>query len=198
VKKPCGNYYAYSKYRSAIAEDCGCRCSYCDNHEDVIGGREATNLDHFRPWNKSFGSQGDKLFKHLKNDPYNLLHSCRPCNGFKLDCWPTEDPDVAFDGEKGWLNPFDVDRREYFLVDPDGTLKALKKPAEYQIKKLRLNRPLMKRLRQQGYLKGRLITLMEQFESKWIRVSEGGGDESGVRTAKEALCLLEAIRELMK
>src|SRR5258708_7470883 len=84
-----GSFYDYAHYRSVIAEDCNYRCVYCDCHEDCVGGREAMEMDHFRPWNKKFGVLEEKKFAHLVNDPRNLAHACGVCNGFKWVHWPT-------------------------------------------------------------------------------------------------------------
>jgi HNH endonuclease len=195
--KPNGSFYAYSHYRVAIAEDCGYRCVYCDNHEDVIGGREAMEIDHFRPWQKIFGPLKEKRFEHLKNEPKNLVHSCGVCNGYKRDFWPTEDTNRSHDDFKGWIEPFDECRSDFLKAKQDGTLDALKAPAEYQIRKLRLNRPLLARLREHYLLKNRLQAMMEICKPKWQAVVSQNPGSPHAQTATEALELMALIQQLL-
>lgn len=185
-----GRYYPYRHYSGAIAEDCECRCGYCDTHEAGLGGREAMSIDHFRPWQKTFGEKEERKFEHLRDDPENLVHACRVCNGFKWAHWPTEDPDLAFDHEKGWIDPFTADRGKFFAVEEDGTLVALQAPGQYQIGKLRLNRPVLKKQRS-------LLLLLERRESQWAAVVAESPGTPHAQTAQQALQLLAFIREML-
>lgn len=189
-----GTFYDYKKYRDEIAEDCQFRCVYCDSHEDIIGGREAMELDHFRPWQKKFKPDGDRKFEHLQHEPSNLVHACGVCNGFKWSHWPTEDPDRCFDEEKGWIHPFDNIRADFLEVIESGAIVAKKAPAQYQITKLRLNRPLLKRQREFHML----FCVFSEIEKKWKNViaHEAGSDHA--KTATEALELLSAIRSFIE
>lgn len=185
-----GSYKKYATYREAIAEDCQYRCGYCDCHQDSVGGFESMEMDHFRPWNKHFNLHG-KAFEHLRDDPNNLVHACGTCNGFKWAHWPTEDPNMEFDDEKGWINPFLNDRREFLQVLDDGTLESLKAPASYQIKKLRLNRPL---LRKQRELR-KLILGWETTEvPKWQEIVANQAGSEHARTAMVAMQLLGLVK----
>ena len=182
-----GGFYGYSRYRTAIAEDCNYRCVYCDCHEDSVGGREAMEMDHFRPWNKKFGIAGEMKFEHLENEPGNLVHACGACNGFKWVHWPTEDPDLAYDNEKGWIEPFVECRADFLKVQGDGTVTDLKAPAKYQIKKLRLNRPLLKRLRESKIV----LDLLENTQKPmWQSVVREQPCTEHAQTAAAALQLL--------
>lgn len=188
-----GAYYPYSKYRDAIAEDCQFRCVYCDSHENTIGGREAMELDHFRPWRKEFVPSKEKKFEHLKNSPQNLVHSCGVCNGFKWSHWPTEDPDRCYDHEKGWIDPFEEARANFFEVTQEGIVCAKKPPAQYQIIKLRLNRPLLQRQREFRIL----IDAFAATERRWQTVVDQEAGSDHAQTAAVALSLLRAIRLLL-
>ena len=185
-----GIYYPYQKYREAIAEDCQFRCVYCDSHEDTIGGREAMELDHFRPWKKKFAPPKEKEFEYLKNEPRNLVHSCGVCNGFKWSHWPTEDPNRCYDHEKGWIDPFEEVRANFFKVTQEGTVYAIKPPAQYQITKLRLNRPLLQRQREFRFL----IDTFTATEKKWQAIVDQETGSDHAQTAAEALVLLRTIR----
>ena len=191
VRPADGTFYDYGHYRVAIAEDCQFRCVYCDCHEDSVGGREAMEMDHFRPWNKKFGVLKERKFDHLVNEPTNLVHACGVCNGFKWAHWPTENPDNAYDDKKGWIEPFEENRSEFLKVLDDGTVTDLKPPAKYQIKQLRLNRPLLKRLRE---IRVVLATLQKTQRPKWLAVvNEQPGTEHAV-TAEFALQMLKMLQ----
>lgn len=188
-----GSFYTYTRYRVAIAEDCNNRCVYCDIPEDLVGGREAMEMDHFRPWQKKFGKSEEKKFEHLKNEPSNLVHACCVCNGFKLAFWPTEDPDLPYDHEKGWIEPFNECRSDFLKVSSDGTVLAIKAPAAYQIKQLRLNRPLLRRLREHQILKKRVQVWISEKKPKWERIVKEESGTRGAQVAKEALEMLSLI-----
>lgn len=188
-----GSFYAYTHYREAIAEDCECRCVYCDCHEDIVGGREAMEMDHFRPWGKAFGPSNERRFEHLKNEPRNLVHACGVCNGFKSSHWPTEDPDRPYDHEKGWIDPFEERRADFLEVRADGNVYAKKAPGQYQIKKLRLNRALLKRQRELRML----LDTWKITEEKWQTIVEQEPGTATAQIAAEALRLLRGIRKLL-
>ncbi len=195
VRPENGDFYHYAHYRSAIAEDCEYRCGYCECHEDCIGGRETMEIDHFRPWNKKFGELEEKKFEHLVNEPTNLVHSCGVCNGFKWVHWPTEDPALEYDHEKGWVDPFRESRADFVKVQTDGTVTDLKPPAKYQIKKLRLNRPLLKRLREYRIV----VSMLEKTQKpKWQAIVNDQPGSAHAQTAAIALHLLAAFQSFLK
>jgi hypothetical protein len=157
--------------------------------------------DHFRPWRKPFGPNNERRFEHLRDDPKNLVHSCGICNRFKSDHWPTEDPSLPFDGEKGWIEPFIENRLNFFEVDGDGTVNALKPPAEYQIRILRLNRPLLKRLREKAILEAEFRAYAARCRPQWERIvadEVGTPHATTARQALHALDLAEAALSGMK
>lgn len=136
-----GEYYAtYGEYKQEVREDCLGRCVYCDAHENELGGPTSMNLDHFRP-------EKYQEFKHLVNDPRNLVWACRACNRGKWDHWPALGTDGTVMGNEGFVDPFVEDRRDYFDVKSDGKLVPLKAPATYMIVLLSLNRQHAKRRR---------------------------------------------------
>ncbi len=141
-----GGFYKYSAYKQEVREDCQGRCVYCDSHENEIGGAESMELDHFRP-------RKYKEHAHLVNDPANLVWSCRGCNRLKSSYWPALGLATTVRGSIGFVDPFAEDRAQYFLVQKDGTIRALKAPGEYKIRLLALNRATRRRLRELRYLK---------------------------------------------
>ena len=123
------------------------RCVYCDCHENELNGPGSMNLDHFRP--KKYPQ-----FRHLVNDPYNLVWACGTCNRGKWDHWPALGTDGTVVGNEGFIDPFVENRRDYFDVSENGKLVALKAPAKYMIALLALNRQhakMKRKMRLQAY-----------------------------------------------
>jgi HNH endonuclease len=131
----------YRKFKAKIAEDCNYRCVYCDGHGSCFGGLEMMEMDHFRPKRQGY-------FPHLKDDPTNLLLSCRSCNGKKSDDWPLDPAHAESHADGvGYIDPFLVSRSNYFEVQDDGVLFAKKPSASYMIEQLALNRPFANLIR---------------------------------------------------
>ncbi len=127
-------YFDYTRYRRETREDCVQSCYYCDRHEDELGGEEEFELDHFRPY--SFPE-----FKDLRNDPQNLVWTCHKCNNLKLDKWPALGSSLPHASGKGFIDRFGADDpADYFSVNDNGNLVALKPPAQYIIDELKLDR----------------------------------------------------------
>lgn len=165
-------FYSYEYFREhlrdEIAEDCACRCVYCDSHEMHVGGRESMELDHFRPWSRP-------EFAHLKNDPANFHHACGRCNRLKGAAWPSTHETEPHDGTVGFVDPFTDDRRQYFDVRDDGTLVCKKHPATYIAKLLQLDRPLLKLLRLRRILRAELAAYVETMDLEMAAVTAGEG-----------------------
>jgi hypothetical protein len=175
-----GKFYVYPRYRLEIAEDCLQRCVYCDAHEYEVGA-SIMELDHFRP-------SGLAEFKPLLNDPRNLVYSCRSCNGLKHEFWPALGTVHTFVGNDGFIDPFAVNRRQYFVVRPNGRIAAKKPPASYMITLLGLDRPFMRRLRERRRLMGKVVLLAGELK---------GG--SGVKASAESRAAsAEAARLVLK
>ena len=192
TKKKDGTFYAYASYRSSfhheIAEDCLCRCVYCDSHEDELGGRDAMEIDHFRPHSYT-------EFARLKDDPSNFHHSCGICNSLKSDWWESTDPKACHDGNLGFIDPFADLRSDYFKVESDGTLTAAKPPARYIIELLELNRPHAKKLRLRRLLKAELdlkmIKVLSELEAAKLR------GEPSMDLMSEAVALVQLCQTCM-
>lgn len=135
------NYSPHKKYRdfrNEIQEDCLWRCVYCDAHEDETGGVKNMTLDHFRP---------KKLYPALEDLPTNLVWACIACNQLKGDDWPAHGTSDTVKGNDGYLDPFAVNRSDYFEIRDDGSLVPLHHPAPYMIGVLELNRSFLKLIR---------------------------------------------------
>lgn len=157
-----GSMYSYRYYREnfqhEIAEDCNMRCVYCDCHESVMGGRDAMQIDHFRPYSIP-------RFEALENNPNNFHHACGRCNLLKNHHWPSTQQDFSHDGSVGFIDPFLELRAEFFCVKDDGTLEPIKPPAHYLIKLLALNRPHLKLLRRRRLQIAGFKNLLSDFQA---------------------------------
>lgn len=145
-----------SDYRSAVREDCQRRCVYCDGHENEIGGRSNMTLDHFRP-------KGIEEYRDLRDDPLNLHYACHPCNTFKADDWPALGTDLTVSEGAGYIDPFSVDRNDYFAISDDGALDALQAPGEYMLRYLSLNRHFLRLLRLKRDLSYSILSSLFEF-----------------------------------
>ena len=165
-----GGFYEYSYFRkrfqNEIAEDCLCKCVYCDSHEKEVGGRESMQIDHFRPYTR-IG------FEKLENDPNNFHHACGRCNLLKSDKWPSTHATEPHDGIVGFVDPFADDRGRYFGVEISGELKPLRGPAKYLIRVLALNRPHLKLLRQKRSYEAELREFIGKNMAQWEAVEQG-------------------------
>jgi hypothetical protein len=137
----------HRRYRAEVAEDCQKRCVYCDAREVDIGGDPMMELDHFRP---------EALFDALREEPTNLVYACRSCNGKKRHDWPAGSSEATHVNGEGYIDPFAGDRRTYFRLSDNGDLEVLLPPAGYMIRRMALNRPLLRCLRRRAILLGEL------------------------------------------
>ncbi len=133
----------YGDFQAEIEEDCQKRCVYCDIQLSEHG-YEGMQLDHFRPQIR---------FPDLKDDPTNLLLACPKCNRLKWHHWPGDhaSKEHSHSGSIGFVDPFEVDRLDYFEVKATGELTPRMPPAAYMLDLLKLNRKArtqIRRLRQ--------------------------------------------------
>jgi hypothetical protein len=188
-----GKFYSYAyyrkKFRHEIVSDCAERCVYCDSHENEVGGRDAMELDHFRPWSRA-------EFKHLKDDPNNLLHVCGRCNRLKGANWPSTKTGQPHDGRVGFIDPFGCDRRDYFAVNDDGSLLCLKHPATYMARLLALDRPLLRLLRLRRILRKEVEAYVNRMLPELEAAKNGGGSLSREQLAEAAIKVCEFNRLL--
>jgi hypothetical protein len=151
-----GEFYAsYLEYYDEISEDCQYRCVYCDVMLKEIGG-EGMHVDHFRP---------QKYFPELATIPGNLVLACQKCNLRKSNWWP-EKTGTESNGKCGFVDPFSLNRHEYFSVDQFGAVVAGKQPAQYIIDLLILNRPTRCSIRRTRALKYQGMELLNAVEQE--------------------------------
>lgn len=126
----------YRDYKPHLQQLFRSRCAYCISHEGLMGGYDAMEVDHFRPWRRP-------EFQHLKKEWANLYYACRRCNLHKSDHWPTDEQSVR--GLR-FIDPCEDDPDDHLRVTENpGTndvcwLHALTPAGRYTIDKIRLNR----------------------------------------------------------
>ncbi|HXI52987.1 MAG TPA: HNH endonuclease signature motif containing protein [Candidatus Saccharimonadales bacterium] len=188
--KRSGGFYHYQRYRREITEDCLFRCVFCDSHEREIGGETSMDLDHFRPKSR-------KEFKHLINDPRNLIYACKSCNGLKSDWWPAGRRKATFIGEEGFLEPFGIDRRDYFAIGKEGAIRGKRPPARYMITLLALDRPFLRRIRELRTLKRDLAKLGTGLKHQAELVLSGSWSSDPKAVSKIAMEVVQMIQRLV-
>jgi hypothetical protein len=73
-------YLDYTRYKPFLRVEFQHECIYCEVREPELGGTQSFCADHYRPQSK---------FPNLENDYSNLLYSCRYCNQWKGNYWPS-------------------------------------------------------------------------------------------------------------
>lgn len=106
--KPKSDYHAYLP---ELQEDFKHICGYCGKSEAVA--KNAFEIDHFVP---------EKYAKNRKNDYTNLVYSCFECNRKKSDKWLSEDPNIQFVDERGFVDPASGDYDVHLERSEDGNI----------------------------------------------------------------------------
>ena len=117
--KPKSDYHAYLP---ELQEDFKHICGYCGKSEAVA--KNAFEIDHFVP---------EKYAKNRKNDYTNLVYSCFECNRKKSDKWLSEDPNIQFVDERGFVDPASGDYDVHLERSEDGNIVGKTPPGEYMV-----------------------------------------------------------------
>lgn len=125
----------YRDYRDDLRKDFHCTCGYCSIWESEAEGI-GFEIDHYLP------KEGHP---DLVNDFLNLVWSCRPCNRYKWD-WDPNDP--RFKPDEIVFRPDQHVRSEHFAPAPNYEISGTTQLGLFTCRRLRLNRPLLKRLRE--------------------------------------------------
>lgn len=131
-----GPLAGYRDYKPHLQPLFRFRCAYCISHEELMGGYDAMEVDHFRPWSRP-------EFKHLEKQWPNLYYACRLCNGAKSNHWPTIEQSSC---DLRFVDPCEDDPDDHFRITRHPStadlcwLRALTPPGQYTIHKIRLNR----------------------------------------------------------
>ncbi len=128
----------YNDYKPHLQPLFRSRCAYCISHEEMMGGYDAMEVDHFRPLSRP-------EFKHLENEWTNLYYACRLCNGRggKSNHWPTDEEEAR--GLR-FIDPCEDDPDDHLRITrhPNSGdlcwLRALTPAGRYTRDKIGLNR----------------------------------------------------------
>lgn len=125
----------YHDFRTDLRKDFRCACDYCSIWESEAEGI-GFEIDHYLP---------QRGHPDLVNDFQNLVWSCRPCNRYKWD-WDPDDsrfrPDqIVFRSDKHV-------RTDHFESAPHYEVQGTTPLGKFTCQRLRLNRPMLKRLRE--------------------------------------------------
>ena len=121
-------YKNYRYYKEYIKSDFNDRCGYCDTWDGWFRGSDFYQIDHFAPQSR---------FENLESEYNNLVYSCPYCNRAKGDDWVTDNSDTSNDGEKGYIDPCDVEYDKLFCRSYSGEIIPLKPIGEYMYNKLK-------------------------------------------------------------
>lgn len=136
----------YGLYKSDLRIDFFQRCGYCDTLDFYSGGVKGFHIDHFAP---------KKKFSALTNEYSNLIYCCPICNMGKSDDWPSNDAQISYLNDKGYIDPCSAAYHDHLGRSADGKIFALTPLGAYIHKRLKL------------FLKRRqLCWLIEKMESQ--------------------------------
>ena len=115
----------YKKYRPLLKEDFKRICGYCGKVDSVT--RKGFEIDHFVPID---------IDDTRETDYSNLVYCCFTCNRKKSKKWPTNDPARHNDGERGFVDPVDVEFHNHLKRDETGKIIWLTKIGQYMHQKV--------------------------------------------------------------
>lgn len=126
----------YSAHRVDLTADFKQRCGYCnDIHFYRIASFE---IDHFIP-----KIRNKKQFLTIKSetDYSNLIYACKSCNNAKRNKWPTNDENISYQNDVGFIDPCDADYDNQFERLQNGQIKAITNLGKWMLKELKLDKP---------------------------------------------------------
>lgn len=106
----------YSDAFEELRKDFNQRCGYCDISDEFYTVN-FFQIDHFRP---------SKKFDKYEHEYFNLVYSCRNCNGFKSDYWATQDENSPINDEnsEGLVDPCSEAYSELFSRNERGSIMS--------------------------------------------------------------------------
>lgn len=146
----------YSLYKPELRDDFSKKCGYCDTLDYYSGGVKGFHIDHFAP---------KKKFVALCNSYENLIYCCPICNMGKSDDWPSDDANISYVGDIGYIDPCSPHYPSHLARTSDGKIVALTELGTYIHKRLKLS---LKRRQ--------LCWLIDKMESQLNQLNELIGD----------------------
>ena len=106
-----GELRDYRDARKELAEDFNDICGYCGKSSKYF--KEHYHIDHFVP---------RRIAEEMKNQYSNLVWSCPKCNLSKSGKWPTENKNLPYDNEKGFIDPVSEEFDQHLERKEDGCI----------------------------------------------------------------------------
>lgn len=129
VRRIFGARAKYQDYRDDLRDDFNGACGYCDDSDRYLD-RICFHVDHFAPKDQ---------FPAMEIVYANLVYSCRYCNIRKSNIWISDDPDVSFVGDEGFIDPCSVDYDHHLERHSDGRITAQTTLGQYMVDHLNLH-----------------------------------------------------------
>jgi hypothetical protein len=108
----------WTLHKTDLQEDFNNHCGYCDSYD----GYKHTyfEVDHFVP--KDLIKKNN--WKISLTQYSNLVYSCKFCNNFKLNNWPSNSPTRFYKNKKGFIDPCNIKYNEHFYRTPNGAIRG--------------------------------------------------------------------------
>ena len=127
---------SHRDHKADLQTDFVKRCGYCNSPDTwKIAYYE---IDHFIPFKRN-----KKVFLTIKapTDYSNLVYSCRSCNNAKRNKWPTNDENVCYVNNEGFIDPCDDDYLNHFERKNTGEINYKTALGEWMYYALKLHKP---------------------------------------------------------
>ena len=125
-----GPFPRYPQYKPHLKPLFRSRCAYCLSHDELLGGLEEMQVDHFRP-------TGRPEFAHLEHAWVNLYYSCRKCNRCKWHHWPSAQ---QWDQGLRFVDPCEDDPDFHIRLRTNCEVRHVTTAGKYTIARIQLNR----------------------------------------------------------
>lgn len=128
---------SYKDYRKELEQDFNGRCAYTDCSQ--MWWADGFHIDHFVPKKPKLTDPARMAAFQAREHSYaNLVYACPQVNRAKGNDWPSEDPDVAVVGDRGYVDPCSDFNTLFERTDSGGIVPKDNPIAKYMWEKLRL------------------------------------------------------------
>ena len=127
---------SYGDHRDDLKKDFKDRCGYCN---DIDNWRFIWfEIDHFIP-----KTRNKKPFLTIKTetDFSNLVYSCRSCNNAKRNKWPSNDENIPYINDEGFIDPCENEYNNQFNRDKSGRINPKTDLGNWMYKAMKLYKP---------------------------------------------------------
>lgn len=123
--------HSYRDHKPDLRIDFQSRCGYCDTIDEwKITYYE---VDHFIPKNI--------LTVKSLTDYSNLVYTCRSCNNAKRKKWPTNDENIPYKNNAGFIDPCDDHYNSHFSRKDTGEIEHVTPLGKWMYYAMKLYKP---------------------------------------------------------